>query len=393
MQIKMSKIESKLLDFFHRNIALIVMAFVTIVAVYVRYIMFPFISSDFSSFYLEWYNQIKSNGGLLGLSAYTGDYNYAYAFLLALVTYLPFKAEVSIKLFYVLFDFLGAFFAGSIAKEIYPDKKNVFVWGYSFVLVSPLVVLNSAMWGQCDFIYASIVLIALYLLIKEKINWAFFILGVAIAFKGQALFIVPLFVLVYLVEKKFSVLNFLFSVAGYILSCLPGVLLSGKGISGFFEIYIGQIQHGEWLVLNYPNIYYWISAKHYSLFVKVGICFTFLIFVFITFYLLNLKARLHNDQIIALGMWCVLCIVYFCPKMHERYGFLAEVLSLIWVVGHKKWIWYPIVMSTTVLFSYFAVLFGYNLYNFQDMAVVNIIAFLVFSIFFFKDIQQNRETT
>ena len=115
------------------------------------------------------------------------------------------------------------------------------------------------------------------------------------------------------------------------------------------------------------------------------------IFGFATFCLVKKKAYLTENHIVALGMWCVLCVVYFCPKIHERYGFVAEILSIIWVVGNKKWLWYPIIMGLTVLFSYFAVLYGYYLYNYQDMALVNIVTFIVFTMYLFSDIKAREE--
>lgn len=386
----MKKVERQLFFWVENNIGYIVILIMTFIGIYARYLMLPFMSSDYTFYNLEWYNQLQEYGGLQGIAEYDGNYNYAYIFLLALLTYIPIPGAVSIKLFHIAFDFIGAILAGLIAKKVHSGGVNTFAFGYSFVFLSPLVMLNSAYWGQCDFIYTSFLLWAIYLLIKEKYTWSFLIYGIALSFKLQAIFIIPLFILVYALNKKFSVVNFLMIPVGFLFSSLPGMICSGKGIGGLIDIYFGQIKQEQSLALNFPNIYYWISSNHYDLYVKIGICLVAVIFVFGGFYLLKKKAYLSEDQILALGMWCILCVVYFCPKMHERYGFAAEILSIIWVIGHKKWIWYPIVMNTIVLFSYFTILYGYNLFSFQNMAVVNVITFIFFSIYLFSDIKSKE---
>lgn len=387
----MSKVERTIINFIEKNAGYLFLVLMTLVGIYARKLMLPFMSSDLTSYNLEWYNQLKEMGGIKGISSYSGNYNYAYIFLLALLTYIPVQGALSIKVFHIMFDFVGAIIAGLIAKKVYSGGMRTFSLAYSLVFLSPIVMLNSAYWGQCDFIYTSFVLLAIYLLLEEKYVWCFLIYGVAISFKLQAIFIIPLFIFVYVLNKKYSVTDILMIPIGFLISSFPGMICSGKGLKGLFEIYFGQVKQEESLVLNFPNIYYWISANHYDLYVKLGVCLLFVIFAVCVFYLLMKKAYISNEQIVALGMWCVLCVVYFCPKMHERYGFVAEVLSLIWLIGHKKWIWYPIVINLTVLFSYFTVLYGYNLYSFQNMALINIISFIFFSIYTFSEIKTCEE--
>ena len=387
----MSNYEKKIISFCEKNMGYIFAIIMTFIGIYVRYIMLPFMTSDYTCYYMEWYNQLKECGGVFGIAEYTGDYNYAYVFLLSLVTYIPLPSTISIKLFHILFDFVGAIIAGAIAKKVYSGGINTFALVYSATFVSPLVMLNSAHWGQCDFMYTSFVLLSIYMLLSQKYDWSFFVYGVALSIKLQAAFILPLFIFVYILNRNFSILKFLWIPIGFLVSSFPGMLFSKKGISGLIDIYSGQVQQEEILAQNYPNIYYWISSEHYDLYLKSGVLLLVIILGFASFYLVRKKAYLTENHIVAMGIWCVLCVVYFCPKMHERYSFVAEILSIIWVVGNKKWLWYPIIMGLTVLFSYFAVLYGYYLYNYQDMALVNIVTFIVFTMYLFSDIKAREE--
>lgn len=384
------KKEKLFLDWMKNNFDVIAVIVVTIAGIFCRYKMIPYSHSDFTSYVCAWYDQLKADGGLLGLKYYTGNYNYPYPTILALLTYIPINKYYTIKGVGILFDLAMAVVSGLLCRKVYGNKYS-FSAAYICVFMSPLVMLNGAYWGQCDSIYTCFILLALLFMLSEKYPLSFLIYGVAVAFKIQALFIFPLFVIIYLINKKYSILNFLLIPIGFLVTSLTGMIFSQKGIKGIYNILFSQIDEGELLSANFPNIYYWFPAQEYDLYLKVGLMFVLFTFVFICLYLQKNVNKLDNDAILGLGVWTVLCCAYLIPKMHERYGFVAEVLLLIWVMGHKKWLWYAILVITIILFSYFTVLHGYNLYLFQNMGMINIIAFVVFSLFLFSDIKKKAK--
>ncbi len=380
-----TKIDRKIISFCEKNITTVFVFVITAIGLYMRYRMLPFAHSDLTEYFVVWYDGLKEAGGLLGLKSYSGDYNYPFPTMLAFLTYLPIEKTIAIKGLSIFFDIVLAIISGLIAKEVYKtndeDGNKCFILAYSFTFLSPLVMLNSAYWGQNDSIYVSIVLISIYLILKDKYFWSLFVYGIAFSVKLQALLIFPLFVLIYLLNKKFSILYFFSIALGFIFSSFPGMIISGEGINGCLRIYAEEIGEERFLVQNFPNVYYWISAKHYDLYKVLGICFTIFIFIIVAYYLYQKKTSLNKDAIISLGIWVALTSVYFLPKMHERYGMMAEVLLLIWILGHKKWGVYAVIVNTITLFCYFAVLHGYYLYYFQNMAIVNIIGYVFFSYF------------
>ena len=48
------------------------------------------------------------------------------------------------------------------------------------------------------------------------------------------------------------------------------------------------------------------------------------------------RVRLTDRMAVLMGAWCVLCCVFFLPRMHERYGIVGEVLLLCWAVAVGK---------------------------------------------------------
>lgn len=208
---KFRKLENSVLDFLIKHYTVLLVVFATVLAVVVRWKFLSYESRDFTDFLLPWFTALKEGGGLSALATYSGDYNAPYVTILALLSYLPFSPLVLIKLVSIIFDFV---LAGAVAYLVYTlvidkqHKKGLAVLAYIMILFLPQVMLNGAFWGQCDAIYASFCVLALTFLLKERYALAFVFLGVAFAFKLQFIFILPIFIVVYVVKRKFSILNF-----------------------------------------------------------------------------------------------------------------------------------------------------------------------------------------
>lgn len=275
----MFKVEEKLADFIKKHILLICVVLTTLAAMYVRYKMLNYESGDFIYFLKPWFEYLKTNGGLYALKSYPGDYNAPYMTLMALLTYLPFSGIKLIKGLSIIFDIVLAISGAAIVKELTKDKTKVFV-AYMILLLVPAVVLNSAMWGQCDSIYTSFVLLSILFLLKKKYIKSFVLLGLAFSFKLQFIFIIPLYILYYLSEKKFSILNFLIIPFVNCVLCLPAILF-GKPIVETLLIYANQTStYKDSLTLNFPNIYNFInvSKEQVDMMYKYGIVLTMILF-------------------------------------------------------------------------------------------------------------------
>ena len=69
----MNKYEERIISLCERNINYIFVFFMTLVGIYARYLMLPFLSSDYAFYNLEWYNQLKECGGVWGIAEYQGN--------------------------------------------------------------------------------------------------------------------------------------------------------------------------------------------------------------------------------------------------------------------------------------------------------------------------------
>src|SRR5699024_8698133 len=113
---------------------------------------------------------------------------------LALFSYLGTDDLYLIKLLSTLFDVLLAFGAMRLAG-LFTRSRVRLLFVYFAVLFWPTVVLNSAVWGQCDSIYVSLALLALYWGMSGKPALGMAAMACSFAFKLQAVFIMPVFVL------------------------------------------------------------------------------------------------------------------------------------------------------------------------------------------------------
>lgn len=94
---------------------------------------------------------------------------------------------------------------------------------FTYTLILPGVIINSAVLGQCDSIYTAFVLMFIYYILKNKNKLTLFLFSIALSFKLQAIFVAPV-ILYLIVTKKVKLLDFMYLVIGGIILMLPSML-------------------------------------------------------------------------------------------------------------------------------------------------------------------------
>ena len=246
------------------------------------------------------------------------------------------------------------------------------------ILFLPTVILNGSVWAQCDSIYTTFVLLSLYLLLKEKYSLSFLSLGIAFSFKLQFIFILPLFIILYFVNKKFKIWNFLLIPLGNIIMCTP-VLLMGMPLINCFTTYLDQTtNYSVYLTRNLANIFTILPNEKiigYIFFIITG-----LIFLGLLIYFIKRKKEITKEEMVCISLLGILIAVYFLPFMHERYMFMADIISVIWYFIYRKKIYIPIIINLTSLAGYSVYLFGMDylpLWVFSLLMLIAIIALLL----------------
>ena len=90
----------------------------------------------------------------------------------------------------------------------------------------------------------------------------------------------------------------------------------------------------NFITMNGPSIYEWFiassgsSARLYEMFSQMAIFLSFGVLVMICFYLSLHKDAIDEDATLLSGLLFLSAMPLLLPKMHERYAFGADVLSL-----------------------------------------------------------------
>lgn len=327
---------------------------IILVALFVRKALLPFESLDYILYLKPWYDFIQTHGGFAALRYDFSNYNPPYLYLLAIATIVPIKANLAIKGISIGFDFFLAFTVYLLVIEKYA-RKTVAFFAAALALYLPTVLINSAMWGQADAIYSSFCLLSLYFMMKKKGAYSSIAAGVAFAFKLQTIFFLPVLIIGVL-KKEIRAVSLVFIPAVYLVSLLPAKL-AGRSLGSMLHVYVGQSQ-GNLLTANAPNIYQWLPNSYFSVFNSVGIYFTLGLVLLILFLIHQFTGELTPEMTVKSALLLTLVIPFFLPQMHERYFYIAEVLSIVYAVYFPRYFYIPALIQIPVLLSYLFYLVG-----------------------------------
>lgn len=329
----MRKVEQTILQIVESKKDVLFFIAITLLGVAIRLPGRWYDSTDMQKFFLPWYEEIKGNGGFVSLRGWVGDYGFPYQFLIAIMTYVPLTPVYSCKFFPCLFDFGLAFVGAKFACALKREKSAfLFLVIYGIILISPTVVLNSSVWGQCDSIYVFFLMLGGYCLWLERYRTAFVWIGVSFAFKLQAVFILPFLIFYYVKEKKFSIISGLgISVLAFYAMQLPGLLM-GHSLLDPFRIYGAQTEEHLQMWMNYPS--FWVLVgDDYEHLKLVAVLLTVCILGIGLYVFMNSAAGFANARVfIGVLIWSVWTCVLFLPAMHERYTYFVEILGIIYAV-------------------------------------------------------------
>lgn len=385
---KLFQFEQRIIDFIEKHINLIVFSILIILAVGIRYLLLSYESPDYIVFLKPWFESLRESGGLKALANYPGDYNAPYMTIMALLTYIKINPLYTLKAVSIFFDFLLAIITYKLIKEVLSkDKNNKYyaMVGTIAMLFLPTILLDGAFWSQCDVIYTTFIVFALYYLYKEKMTKSFIFLGLSFSFKLQFVFILPVYLILYFKKKNFSIINFLIIPLVDVILCIPSII-AGKPILECLLVYANQTQTYNSLNLNFPNIYSLIngSEKYLS---KLGIVLLVVIFALVFWYIVKKKIKFNFESILLLSIWSIVICTFLLPYMHERYMFAADVLSLIYVIIYKRNFLIALGIEFISLVSYTMFLFN----NYGIPSYVLAFIFLTIVIYLTKDVKQLLE--
>lgn len=334
--------------------AWIVSILLTALAFALRGLVFDYETLDYQNFLHPWCEFFRTNGGFRALATPVGNYNIPYLYFLALFSYLPIRDLYLIKLLSVFFDVLLAWSCAMLLGRVTGNRARRLAC-YFTVLLLPTVFLNGAVWGQCDGVYVSLLVLGIYCALADMPVWSMLCLTLSFGFKLQAVFVMPLWA-VFWMQGKINWKHLLLFPAAYVLLVLPAVLL-GRPFLDTITLYFNQTGSiGSGLNYNSPSIFavFW-QLREPEPASTIGIAAAFI-------YMVNLLAvawvnrkQLNDRATIALGLLFAIGIPFLLPHMHDRYFYAADILSVVLAYAIPAlWLAAPL--------TQFASLLGYHAY-------------------------------
>lgn len=323
-------------------------------ALYLRLLCLDHQTHDYHTFLAQWVAYFRENGGFSAIQNPIGDYNVPYLYFLAAISYLQIPDLYLIKLFSVLFDILLAWAGLRLSRNICQQGSCAPLICFTALLFLPTVVLNGAYWGQCDSLYVSLILLAFSSVLDERPKTSVILLSIAFSFKLQTIFLIPLWC-VFWYSKRIKFRHLLLFPVGYLATILPALAL-GKPLADILNIYLGQTsEYSGYLTMNAPSVFAFLPygfQPETDLASKLGIAAAFLL-VFILLALLFWKRRKINPSLLlTTATVLAIGIPFLLPSMHERYFFLADILSLVWACSDRRYIPIAVLVEVSSLSSY-----------------------------------------
>lgn len=386
----MNSFERKLLEKIDKMWPCIVLVGATLLATAIRISLFPMVSFDLRISLLPWYEEIAVNG----LYAQVGNYNLVYQLLIWFMTKLPIPAIYAYKILSAIFDYSLAAAAALLVKKLATEDKNwKAIWTYVVVLFCPIVFLNSSAWAQCDAIYASFALFGLYFMLDERYNLSLLSLGMAFVFKLHAVFILPVYLFVYFVRRKFSIVRFLIIPLTMVVTALP-LLFWDRSLFDLVKIYLEQTGTYHAMGVNYPTV--WailcdpIEPLNFRYLAVSAVLLTVGILAVIMVRWVRAAYSTNGKNLVIMAfILCYTCVL-FLPAMHERYGFIYEMCAIVLAVLLPKTIPLCIGLMLLSMSTY-----GYFLFeipvNYYLLAWVNVALYTAYFFLLRTELEKSKE--
>ncbi len=380
----MNRLDRKLHTVLDQSYEKIVLVVVLLLSVLLRQHLFRYgvENSDVTSCLLPWIREYREAGFVAGLSRTIGDYYVPYNLILDLIAQLPGEATTWIAVVsciceygtaLVLYRLLRDFLFVERQEQTHSLKEEAdtgngtevqglhwpAVWTVVAILFLPTCVLNGAFWKQCDAVYTLFLVWSLDQWFRGHSHRSMILFGLSICFKLQGIFLLPLYLMLYLLEPEqeeghgsqirmtdgsrpgsFSILHFLWIPVMYLLTGLPAILC-GRPAKDVYLVYLNQAESQPSMTKNAVNLYMLTGLTDDEAFAVPAVLLTIVILAAMMVFLkktlgyLDRRNALDAGLILLLAGWCISTCFMFLPRMHERYDYAA--LILLFVSGACGW--------------------------------------------------------
>ena len=294
--------------------------------------LFDYVSDDYDIFLSGWIYSYSQMGIKEGLGSYIGsDYTPPYLYLLLLISRVKnYPWQYLVKIVSLAFEALMAYAVAKLAGlKVRGDAGRVVL--FCLTLMLPTVVFNGAYWGQCDVIYTSLCLLALYHALQKRSAWSMTLFGVALSFKLQTVFFLPTLLPLWL-RKDIKLRHLALIPAAYMAMMIPA-FWGGKSLH---HVLTSTMDNG----------------MLYALFGSMALALGRAMRVVVCLMLCLNRTHITREGTLLACLLVLGGVPFFLPKMHERYTFGADVLALVIAAYRPKRMALPLLFGLASYICY-----------------------------------------
>lgn len=349
-------------------------------------------SSDMSCF-LGWASRVFDGGfsNFYSTETFT-DYPPGYMYVLYIIGgirklfHLSYDSTITIiltKMPAMICDLITGWLIYKIAIKRLNEKSSILC--ACVYLFHPVIILNSAIWGQVDSVFTLAVVLMCYFVTEKKLPKAYFALAIGALIKPQTLIFTPI-VIYGIIDQVFldgfDKKNFFRQLSwGLGAIALMFLLAAPFGLSNVISQYVDTLGSYPYATINGYNMWTlfglnWTPQENTFLSITYnqwGTIFIFLIVAYATY--MSFKSKKDKSKYFFIGAFIVTAMFMLSVRMHERYMFPALVLLLIaFVYRPRKEIYIAyVVLSVANFYNTVHVLIAYDPQNFNRKAIVPIL--------------------
>jgi Gpi18-like mannosyltransferase len=344
--------------------------------------LLPITSSDFTDYVIPWLRALQQRGAA-GLSGEFSDYTPPYLYLLYMVKGLePLVGPVVlVKLLNLPFVAGMAVAIGALVSCVTGVRARGVLAG-AVVCVAPTVLVNAFAWGQSDSVYACFLLFFVLCACANRPLSAAAMFGLALSFKLQSMFLSP-FLLYLVLSKQMRLRHLLCIPAIYLVLMIPAGL-AGRPWSELLTIYYQQSRSYGELSLYAANPW-WFMEHFHLLPSRAGAAVGLIVGAGtgLAIAVSSLKLRKTAASRLLVAALSAAAMPYVLPRMHDRYFFIADLLSLAVAFVYPRYWLAAVLFQVGSLTSYLAY-FGISM-DAPGFAVVPITAGLLLLLMAFRE--------
>lgn len=307
------------------------------------------------------------------------------------------------------------------ARQAFSLAKNGESADAAHVLTLPTVLINGACWGQCDAVYVFFIVMSLCDMKTRKPVRAAAMLAIAFAFKLQTIFFFPI-VLLGLIHGEYKPKHALVFALAYLATTVPA-LIAGRSLGDALGVYVNQSvgQYYDRLTYNAPNLYTFfpmlvfantqeytwmryiagVDGKSPNAYLRDDLmrmmqdatlyaCVA-LVLIVVIYWLMHAK-EVTPEMTLDMALFFAIFLPFVMPKIHERYFFMADMLSILYAArrGDRRFV--PLLVIGASLMSYMPILTRQRPVDERILGLMMLGALIAVSRDLLSAMRQNRRT-